>query len=770
MTDRNDTPENEVTAAADNSDGHESKYLDAPNMPAQATERNLFRNAWEAGYPDLVPIVPSGAQISPNSTLAKRPGAAGKAPGLRGSDGLWSGFDWLSHTTTEVDLDRWHHMGAGIGFRGDYVPGLDLDVLDEAVCRSLQALAAKMLGETGVRIGKPPKALMPYRTAVPIRWRKLSFTFPDDDRPHAIELIGAERQWVGAGVHPATGKPYHWEKPLLPFYELPEITEAQLDAFFDEADRQLSAIGAIVAPRVGKCTTDHADVDQDGLRGELEWVRKAVRAIPNDNEHFPERDDYLNIGYAIKAALADYPTEAEELWLEWAMKWEGNATNANGNDEENVRADWERMYPPFRRGANWLFELARPHGFNDAAQDFKPLPAEEANAAADIWTPFQETLPPFEWDCPEDYAGDPVPEREWVVEGWIPKGVVTAIYGDGGKGKTLLSQQLANCIAAGLPFLGLPTIKGKVMCFYCEDSRDEIRIRQDAIRRHYQIDRGQLYGMTTTSRDSADNLLCTFDGHGRMQLTPVWTQLRDAAKTFGADVVIVDTAADTFGGDEIKRDQVRRYVQGCLGRLGKEIGGTVIFLAHPSQAGLKTRKGTGGSTAWNNSVRSRLYLDDEENDKTGDFRRLTKMKANYGKPGEYFTLRWEAGAFAVRSGPAGEVVKAGDGGTARDGDAQAVEVLLNLFGPGTHKVKPKAAEIANGLPNVKQGSTWTTVSNRLRLIFDEGERTLSFVQKPRCTWLVIPTLAQPSEGRNAVITVNDMQAIVTGHYDCGGRE
>lgn len=196
-----DTPENEVTAAADNSDGHESKYLDAPNMPAQATERNLFRKVWEAGYPDLVPIVPSGAPISPNSSLAKRPGAAGKAPGLRGSDGFWSGFDWLSHTVTEVDLDHWHQMGAGIGFKGDYVPGLDMDVLDEAVCRSLQALATKMLGETGVRIGKPPKALMPYRTAVPIRWRKLSFTFPDDDRPHAIELIGAERQWVGVGGH-----------------------------------------------------------------------------------------------------------------------------------------------------------------------------------------------------------------------------------------------------------------------------------------------------------------------------------------------------------------------------------------------------------------------------------------------------------------------------------------------------------------------------------------------------------------------------------------
>lgn len=47
-------------------------------------------------------------------------------------------------------------------------------------------------------------------------------------------------------------------------------------------------------------------------------------------------------------------------------------------------------------------------------------------------------------------------------------------------------------------------------------------------------------------------------------------------------VVIVDTIADTYGGNEIDRAQVNAFVKSCLGRLAQAIGGTVIALGHPS--------------------------------------------------------------------------------------------------------------------------------------------------------------------------------------------
>jgi hypothetical protein len=36
----------------------------------------------------------------------------------------------------------------------------------------------------------------------------------------------------------------------------------------------------------------------------------------------------------------------------------------------------------------------------------------------------------------------PAPPRLWNVPDWVPRGVVTSLYGDGGIGKTLLAQQL----------------------------------------------------------------------------------------------------------------------------------------------------------------------------------------------------------------------------------------------------------------------------------------------------------------------------------------
>lgn len=63
----------------------------------------------------------------------------------------------------------------------------------------------------------------------------------------------------------------------------------------------------------------------------------------------------------------------------------------------------------------------------------------------------------------------------------------------------------------------------------------------------------------------------------------------------------------------------------------------VVLIAHPSLTGMSTGSGSSGSTAWSNSVRSRLYLervkgaDDREID--ADLRVLQVKKSNYGPIG-----------------------------------------------------------------------------------------------------------------------------------------
>jgi len=79
--------------------------------------------------------------------------------------------------------------------------------------------------------------------------------------------------------------------------------------------------------------------------------------------------------------------------------------------------------------------------------------------------------------------------------------------------------------------------------------------------------------------------------------------------------------------------------------------GTVIITQHPSVSGMASGAGSSGSTGWNNSVRSRVYLtqpkrtDDEGDEIPTDERFLKFMKSNYGPKGTKLRLVWRNGVF-----------------------------------------------------------------------------------------------------------------------------
>lgn len=249
------------------------------------------------------------------------------------------------------------------------------------------------------------------------------------------------------------------------------------------------------------------------------------------------------------------------------------------------------------------------------------------------------------------------PERKWVIEDWIAEGVVNSLYGQGGVGKTLLAQQLAYCLASGKPFLGLPVEKKKVMCVLCEDDRDEIHRRHDAIKKGLGITIGNPFSdVMLWPRVGYDNILVTWDKDGVPQVSDQFRAVLDAVLLHRPSLLVLDTLADMYGGNEIVRVQVNHFVKTVLGRLILEARRnglilTVLLLAHPSTAGVTTGTGLSGSTAWENSVRSRLYLRFPE-EGAADERELVRAKANYAKSGEETTLRllWHGGMFVVAKG------------------------------------------------------------------------------------------------------------------------
>jgi hypothetical protein len=68
-----------------------------------------------------------------------------------------------------------------------------------------------------------------------------------------------------------------------------------------------------------------------------------------------------------------------------------------------------------------------------------------------------------------------------LVEGLIARRSVSVLIGDSGLGKSPLAYQLGLCVAAGIPFLGLQTQRGRVVYAEYENGMDESRELRDQL-------------------------------------------------------------------------------------------------------------------------------------------------------------------------------------------------------------------------------------------------------------------------------------------------
>jgi RecA-family ATPase len=247
-----------------------------------------------------------------------------------------------------------------------------------------------------------------------------------------------------------------------------------------------------------------------------------------------------------------------------------------------------------------------------------------------------------------ELMGAPVPTREWRVRGWIPLDTTTLIQGDGGLGKTSLAQQLQTSCATELPWIGLPVEPCVSLGVYTEDKLRDLEIRQAAINAVYGCDYDQTSHMLWLPRAGEESELIVFDRVGTPTLTKFYWQVCEAALDYQAGLVTLDVAVDLYGGDEIKRRQVRAFIR-SLNNLAERIRGSVVLTGHVSQSGIQSDGGHSGSTDWSNGVRSRLYLGTPRADKEeaspvdADARILTRKKANFAGIGDAIKLHWKDG-------------------------------------------------------------------------------------------------------------------------------
>jgi RecA-family ATPase len=243
-----------------------------------------------------------------------------------------------------------------------------------------------------------------------------------------------------------------------------------------------------------------------------------------------------------------------------------------------------------------------------------------------------------------DLAAPLVP-REWLVLERIPLHNVTLLSGDGGLGKSLLLMQLAGAVALGGEWIGTLPERGSVLYLSCEEDDDEIRRRMEDVAASLGSNRVEMEGsgLRFVSLAGKDAILGQPDRNGIIRPTPLFERLCADALERYPKLVVLDTAADVFGGNEVARAQTRQFITMLRG-LATKAGAAVVIAAHPSLTGLTTDSGLSGSTAWHNSVRARMYFKAAPGD-DNTLRVLECRKNNYGPINEAILLRWVNGVY-----------------------------------------------------------------------------------------------------------------------------
>ena len=670
----------------------------------------------------------AGYCITPIATGQKWPGEY--------VNGKWEhkrGWEFLRLTPTpEPLINIWeNYPGCGVGIvTGGYsrVIGVDIDVLDAEIAGAIRRKIEEKLGPTPlVRVGKAPKVLLVYRCTEKID--KLSY--------QPIEVLANGQQFVAYGVHPDTGLPYTWpdESPSETSVDsLPQVSPELLRSVIEEA---YALVPEELRPKRLQSSDGGQHTAGDQAKATPEAIREALKHIPNPDLSW---DDWKRVLMATFAAS----NGSEEAYFDF-LGWSRKSTK---HKDADTRREWTscKASPPRSLGFGTLHYLAKQQGWVPSAglnfnvnkdtsnvdtsgfdnmpmqqssqDDFNQratMTAEEGPAVIErivghagegnyvlsslpSGTPIYEyeyidggtctgsILPPKGLFYPASlFAGQTKTANRWLVQDVIPRRKVTLLSGDGGTGKSLLALQLAAAVATGGEWLGQAVEKGRALFLTAEDEDQDLRDRMLDVAAASGISLTAYSNLLVRSVAGEDTALVEFPQiPKRMQPTRLLVEVEKALQEAKPALLVLDTLGNLFPGNENDRSQVVPFVS-QLYSLAMKHDTTILLLGHPSLSGLTTGRGSSGSTAWNNSVRSRLYLEnpssgskdkEEEAEYSPNQRRLTVMKSNYGLSGRSLMMTWKDGYF-VRdedeqkfTNDAGEVVSKGD---------KAKEVFLTLL-------------------------------------------------------------------------------------------
>ncbi|KAK6024039.1 primase 2 [Ostertagia ostertagi] len=356
-------------------------------------------------------------------------------------------------------------------------------------------------------------------------------------------------------------------------------------------------------------------------------LRSALNAIPAD-----DREIWVRVGLACKTLGESVGYELWATWSQRSRKWE----------PDDAARTWDSFEP---RDISHLsiFKIAQDCGWINPRSNAAQLPAAHVHQPC-TWTPVSVF----------DVFTQPAAPVEFLIDDLLPAREVTLLPADGGAGKSLLTLIAATCLAMGLPFMGKTTMRCKVVFYSGEDDDRVLRNRLRRICEHYRVDPAELARrLLVLDTTDAPNLFCEVrDADTGPSGVPTKNlhELERVVADWGARVVIVDNASDTFDANENSRQQVRGFVR-SLKSMAKRNDAAIWLLAHLDKASVRDPSGKAqfsGSTAWHNSVRSRLLLAPDIDRPEGMV--LSQPKSNLGRRSTDILLTWTTDGMLEHAG------------------------------------------------------------------------------------------------------------------------
>lgn len=296
-----------------------------------------------------------------------------------------------------------------------------------------------------------------------------------------------------------------------------------------------------------------------------EQINEMLAKLDPDTNH----DDWLHIGMGLHHETRG---EGFHLWDDWS---------AAGSKYPGGDALWQR-WQSFGRHNDATVTIRTAMKLAGISQGSGPASADEFENLVDS--------PPADPDKPPRFVFEPVhtfssvAALPWIVKGVLPKAGLAVVYGASGSGKSFAVLDIGMAIARGVEWRGRKTRQGRV-AYIAAEGAEGFRKRLAAYAQHLSVD---LTNVPMTVLNAAPNLMEKQDA---VDVT------KGIKASGGADLIIVDTFAQTTpGANENAGEDVGKALGYCK-RIHESTGALVLLIHHSGKDATKGARGWSGLRA-----------------------------------------------------------------------------------------------------------------------------------------------------------------------------